>query len=67
MILITMIITPFKTLSLRKRLRLTKRIQWLRSEYVFNIIQSQNFRLHVRGWFEVFYGKQISVPVSINS
>ena len=65
MILITMIVTPFRTLSLQKRLRLRKRIQWLRLEFVFTIIQSLNFRVHMRGWFEVFYGKQISVHVNL--
>ena len=65
MILITMIVTPFRTLSLQKRLRLRKRIQWLRLELVFTIIQSLNFRVHMRGWFEVFYGKQISVHVNL--
>ena len=65
MILITMIVTPFRTLSLQKRLRLRKRIQRLRLELVFTIIQSMNFRVHMRGWFEVFYGKQISVHVNL--
>ena len=39
--------TPFRTLSLRNRLRLRKRIQLLRLEFVFTIIQSLNSRLHV--------------------
>lgn len=34
-------------------------------EFVFTIIQSLNFRVHMRGWFEVFYGKQISVHVNL--
>ena len=62
-----MIMTLFRTLSLRNRLRLRKQIQLLRLEFVFTIIQSLNFRFHVRGWFEVFYGKKISAHVSRNS
>ena len=34
-------------------------------EFVFTIIQSLNFRVHMRGWFEIFYGKQISVHVNL--
>ena len=59
--------TLFRTLSLRNRLRLRKRIQLLRLEFVFTIIQSLNFRLHVHGWFEVFYGKQISAQCNIKA
>ena len=34
-------------------------------DFVFTIIQSLNFRVHMRGWFEVFYGRQISVHVNL--